>query len=693
MINNKIKNLLPGDKINFVSTDDSITINGIDAYTKAETATEIGKLVNGAPAVLDTLKEIADFIGDSTTISGNLINLISNKSNSSDTFLKSVINTNDISLTLSPNKRILGTSTANQFKFQILDNAGGSFTDAWIDVLAMDFNTTTKKCKISVKDSLFIDSNDIVTLLNNKLSITDKKLTETAVNFSSVSYHPDGVTPNGAYNSIHTGTDLLSIKVDSTTASAAFFGISAGSQKGNVLFYKSIEVMGVLKLGSIANVAIELANKVSLSNTIEKTILNNDIYLTISNNKRIIATTTGNQYKFQIKDDNGSTFTDAWIDVCIMDFNATTKKAKLTVKDSLFVDTLDIITTLNNKVNNTDLSAYAKFTTTAIQTFLGEIKAPIITLGTTNLLNTAASWTSGASSATHTINVGPNWLSVNTPNRVAFEVLGPVNGAMTEGETQFFYNVTVPSLTVQTGGINSSGNIDISRSAQNGGEVASSISNTGQNGYSSLFLNTKNQSLTSANETGQLFVGSQSLNMITRTAHPIHIRTFADDTTMTVPHSISILSNSTRDVIINTPLIVNNNVTISGFLAAKPYISLKVTTSGGTPSTGITVYPAPTTIGTPGTATFVNIGYQTNVTLARGTPNATNWFLYTFSWTTPHPLGLNYSVGCTFQSGSTSTASPNAFFTANATATSITVWIRSVDNIVRDGNFYVYSIP
>ena len=85
--------------------------------------------MNGAPAVLDTLKEIADFIGDSTTISGNLINLISNKSNSSDTFLKSVINTNDISLTLSPNKRILGTSTANQFKFQILDNQGASFTD------------------------------------------------------------------------------------------------------------------------------------------------------------------------------------------------------------------------------------------------------------------------------------------------------------------------------------------------------------------------------------------------------------------------------------------------------------------------------------------------------------------------------------------------------------------------------------
>ena len=88
LINNKLNNLLPGVKINFTSTDDSITINGIDAYTKTETATEIGKLVNGAPAVSDTLKEIADFIGDSTSITGNLINLISNEANTSDTFLK-----------------------------------------------------------------------------------------------------------------------------------------------------------------------------------------------------------------------------------------------------------------------------------------------------------------------------------------------------------------------------------------------------------------------------------------------------------------------------------------------------------------------------------------------------------------------------------------------------------------------------
>ena len=132
--------------ISFSSTDNSITIDGIDAYTKSETATEIAKLVGTAPAVLDTLQEIAAFIGDSTTISGNLINLISTKSNTSDTFLKSVIN-NDIYLTLSPNKRLVGTTTANQFKFQILDNQGTTFTDAWIDVGTIELNTPTKKEK------------------------------------------------------------------------------------------------------------------------------------------------------------------------------------------------------------------------------------------------------------------------------------------------------------------------------------------------------------------------------------------------------------------------------------------------------------------------------------------------------------------------------------------------------------------
>ncbi len=57
--------------------------------------------------------------------------------------------------------------------------------------------------------------------------------------------------------------------------------------------------MNSLKVGS-TNILTELATKVSLTNTFEKTILNNDVYLTLSTNKRIVATSTANQFKFQI---------------------------------------------------------------------------------------------------------------------------------------------------------------------------------------------------------------------------------------------------------------------------------------------------------------------------------------------------------------------------------------------------------
>ena len=67
------------------STDNTITINGLDSFTKKEVHDEIAKLVGTAPEVLNTLQEIAAVIGDSTSVTGHLINLISNKANTSDT--------------------------------------------------------------------------------------------------------------------------------------------------------------------------------------------------------------------------------------------------------------------------------------------------------------------------------------------------------------------------------------------------------------------------------------------------------------------------------------------------------------------------------------------------------------------------------------------------------------------------------
>ncbi len=113
---------------------------------------------------------------------------------------------------------------------------------------------------------LFIDTTDVLTTLNTKLSNTDPRITQSAFSWSSTSFAPDGITPNGAYNYSNTGTDSLGVKVDSSTMSASFFGPNAGTLKGNVLFYKSVEIMGSLKVGTY-NIIDELATKLTASST------------------------------------------------------------------------------------------------------------------------------------------------------------------------------------------------------------------------------------------------------------------------------------------------------------------------------------------------------------------------------------------------------------------------------------------
>ena len=249
------------------------------------------------------------------------------------------------------------------------------------------------------------------------------------------------------------------------------------------------------------------------------------------------------------------------------------------------------------------------------------------------------------------------------------------------------------NLTV-LGSSNFTENVNIARSAPNGGEVAIGITNNGNSAYTSLYLQTRQQSGSSTNETGQMFVGAGSMVVQTRTNHPIILKSYADDQSITVPNSLTISNNSTRDVVIATPLIVNNNVTINGFLAAKPYISLKISTSIYSSGTILAVPSTSTSaIGTPGAVTITNYGFQSNITVARGTVGNVNHFLYTFTFPA-HPFGANYGVGCTFNTTGTSSANPNATITSNTQATSITVWIRETStNILRDGNFYVYSVP
>ena len=144
-----------------------------------------------------------------------------------------------------------------------------------------------------------------------------------------------------------------------------------------------------------------------------------------------------------------------------------------------------------------------------------------------------------------------------------------------------------------------------------------------------------------------------------------------------------------------------NALSVTGFIPAKPYVSGRVATTGGTPSS---VSGSLLTIGTPGTTVFNNYGFITPV-LSRGTAGAVNSFIYTFTWTGAHPLGTNYAVFAQFQTGSSGSSSqaqslqPTGIITTNVTSsTSFNVWIRTpldatYNNVLVDGTFYVHTVP
>ena len=160
---------------------------------------------------------------------------------------------------------------------------------------------------------------------------------------------------------------------------------------------------------------------------------------------------------------------------------------------------------------------------------------------------------------------------------------------------------------------------------------------------------------------------------------------------ITVQDNVVIGSTAT-----NKNLTLNGNLSITGSISAKPYVSLRVVTAGGTASTnpsGSTL-----TIGTPGTTSLVNSGYNTTVAVTRGTAGAANAFIYTFTWTGAHPLGASYAVFAQLQTGSTSSSTPIGVITTNTTSsTSFNVWIRAtvgtVANVLVDGTFYVHTVP
>jgi hypothetical protein len=130
----------------------------------------------------------------------------------------------------------------------------------------------------------------------------------------------------------------------------------------------------------------------------------------------------------------------------------------------------------------------------------------------------------------------------------------------------FTGNASVGGVLSVTGITNLTGNLSVSRSAPTGnGNVAISATNSGADGFASLYLQTNNQTLPITSTTGQIFVG-QNAGMVlhTRTNHPISFQTYSDQPSTTVTPSMKIISSGLRDVEIYTPLRVNNIMTTTG---------------------------------------------------------------------------------------------------------------------------------
>ena len=139
---------------------------------------------------------------------------------------------------------------------------------------------------------------------------------------------------------------------------------------------------------------------------------------------------------------------------------------------------------------------------------------------------------------------------------------------------------------------------------------------------------------------------------------------------------------------------IGGNLTVNCFIAAKPYVSFKVSTTGGVPST---VSGSTVTTRSPGTVTITNFGINASVVCTCGTFGASNSFLHTFTWTGAHQLGANFGANVFYYTTSTSSTQPVGVITTGTSATSIGVWLRTtvgtVSNVIQDGSFYVYSVP
>ena len=72
------------------------------------------------------------------------------------------------------------------------------------------------------------------------------------------------------------------------------------------------------------------------------------------------------------------------------------------------------------------------------------------------------------------------------------------------------------------------------------------LTNSGLNGYSALYLQSRLQGDLTRNETGQVYVGGQGMTVQTRTNHPLHLKSYCDEVGVVVPNSLTISNNGSN---------------------------------------------------------------------------------------------------------------------------------------------------
>ena len=464
-----IKNLKPGTAITLTSDDNSIIISTRDAYTKTETDTQLALKSNITnPTFIGNLT-VPQIICDTnygspsfnTRSIGNKIVLYPNIS---ATTLDYAIGVESGSMFFTTPYSTSGFRFYNGLTFPTSITGGGNIETAG-SISSASLSTTAN---VSVGGDLTVGSTNIINELNNKLSNTDTKLTNTAVAWSS------GLVDD-VDHILSTGTNSLIIRSKTGTP---------------------IDIIKVLNTGNVM-----------FNGGVENLTFN----------------------------DNGG--------------------APYTLQDAF-----------DFKQNS--ITAYTP--TSSTQLFSQGADS-----GYMKALKAGTGITLSADGTSVTVNGIDGYTKTEVNNSLALKA----NAA----SPVFTGNASVGGVLSVTGNSNLTGDLSVTRTAATGnGNVAITATNNGNEGFSSLYLQTRNQISPMTNETAQIFVGQNSgMFLHTRTSHPITFQTYTEQPSTTVTPSMKILGSGTRDVEIYTPLKINSTqTTFSGGAQ-----NITFNNNGGTPST------------------------------------------------------------------------------------------------------------